>query len=400
MKRTILTIVTLLLLTFQAFPASFFSSTNNSLGLRTYYSTIRGMGMGSTGLASLDPYSIHPYNTATWLGINETRISILMKYDVNQIDFGWQRVFTHTANFTGLQMAIPLQRHKWVFGFGLTPYTMVNFSYTQKIPVDSRTLNEYIYNKGNISRAQFSLSYAPEKRVGLGFNFYYFFGTINDDYNLSFDDNEYYDGFYKLEYRFRGPAVGFSMFINPFDSLIISGFLDLKPHLKFSAIYHLQLTDAKEKYSTNSTIPVQWGIGLNYTLAKQWTFSTDYSFQKWSEGFNITDTKLAFLEDWYTVGVGLEHAHRKQKAKSLFQKIDLRVGVSYSQIGYQFDDNSVREFGVHAGVGIPFAHRTGRVDVAFILGRRGEVAKTVAQETFFRTLISVSAGELWFQKLR
>ncbi len=400
MKKMVYIALFLLLLGSQAMAASFFSSTNNSLGLRTYMTTVRGMGMGNTGLASLDPFSVNPYNTSTWLGINETRVSILMKYNVNQIDFGWQTVLTHTANFSGLQLAIPLQRHKWVFGFGLTPYTMVNFSYTQKIDTDSRTLNEYIYNKGNISRAQFSLSYSPEKRVGLGFNFYYFFGTINDDYNLSFDDNEFYDAFYELEYRFHGPSVGFNAFLNPVDSLTLGGFLDLKPRLRFSVVYRSQLTEAQEKYSTHSTIPVQWGVGASYTMAKQWTISADYSFQQWSEGFEITDEKLKFLEDWFNVGLGVEHSHAPRKSKSIFQKIDLRAGVSYTQIGYQFNQNSVKEYGIHAGVGIPFAHRTGRVDVAFVVGRRGEGTSTVAQETFFRTLISVSAGELWFQKLR
>jgi hypothetical protein len=51
-------------------------------------------------------------------------------------------------------------------------------------------------------------------------------------------------------------------------------------------------------------------------------------------------------------------------------------------------------------MGIPFFQGNARLDLGFKGGIRGELDKTIAEEKFFQTIISISAGELWFQKIR
>ena len=78
----------------------------------------------------------------------------------------------------------------------------------------------------------------------------------------------------------------------------------------------------------------------------------------------------------------------------------MRAGFSYGTIGYQFDGNTVIEYGGHFGLGIPFFRGRARLDFAFIAGKRGDKNKVLAEENFYRLIISVSAGELWFKNIR
>jgi hypothetical protein len=52
------------------------------------------------------------------------------------------------------------------------------------------------------------------------------------------------------------------------------------------------------------------------------------------------------------------------------------------------------------GFGFPFHRNTARLDIAIVGGIRGDKQKNLAQEKFMQIFMSLSAGELWFQKLR
>ncbi|HEX9971933.1 MAG TPA: hypothetical protein VGD14_07680, partial [bacterium] len=112
------------------------------------------------------------------------------------------------------------------------------------------------------------------------------------------------------------------------------------------------------------------------------------------------DQEVQNLQEYGQIGIGLEHSHSREKTRKFLKKFDSRIGFSYSKTGYIFNSRSINEYMLHAGFGFPFFQGQARLDLAFIAGIRGNKDETIVEEKFIKTLISVSAGELWFQKER
>jgi hypothetical protein len=183
------------------------------------------------------------------------------------------------------------------------------------------------------------------------------------------------------------------------NQIYLGGFLDFEPSIEYILVRRSTLTFEEEKTVTKTNFPVFAGIGSGYQFHPQWTISADFAVQNWEKG--LRNQKLADnIEKYYQFGVGVEHSHLKGKTKLFLNKFDTRAGFSYSNVGYLINGNSLKEYAAHLGFGIPFFQGRARLDVAFIAGIRGDKSKTIAEENFFKSLISISAGELWFQKVR
>ncbi len=404
-RISILMISALLILAFSAsiWAGSYFSSRNNSIGTRTYTTGVRGLGMGGTGLASFDSLSLNYYVVSQWRNINNTRATFGLFYDYTNSEVGESTFTSSVANFAGLSFGIPIQTKKWVFGVSVQPYTDINFRTTQNvtsiISSDTTNFQQVLQQEGNISRAQFNLIWAPVEQVGLAIHANYYFGTLEDNYRFEFDEASFASTNHIVEYRVSGPGLGFSLDVRPTSDLMLAGFFDLKPSLNISTSYISQNTDIEGSDRVFDSFPISYGIGGAYQLGKRWNLAADYAFQKWSETLLSSDESY---EDWFHFGVGVERMASTRRTRSLgfWDRVDLRAGASSRQLGYRFNNESVRENSLHFGLGIPFFQKNYRLDAGFAAGFRGDSAKNLASESFFRFELSVSVGEKWFQRIQ
>jgi len=399
MKRIILILLITIFFILKADAQSVFSGFENGIGLRQYVTTTRGMGLGGTGLAIRDSTALNSYNLAAWRYIDNTKINISMRYTYVSTDLSIQKFSSSTANFAGLKLAIPIKKKRWVFGLSITPYSSCNFSYILKFQNTSRPYEENVYYEGNLSRAQLGLIWSPHERLALSLGLNYFFGAIKDRYYLIFNDPAIVDNFYVIDYQFRGPGIGTGIHFNLMKNLHVGGFLDLKPSINYTLVRRSQVSLQEEETITKTDFPLFGGIGSSYQFHPQWSVNADFAIQNWEKGLN-NQKKAENIEKYYQLGIGIEHSHIRGKTKLFLNKFDTRLGFSYSNMGYLVNGNSIKEYAAHIGFGIPFFHDHARLDLAFIGGIRGDKNETLAEETFFKSFISISAGELWFQKVR
>jgi len=403
MHRILLALIILFQL-YAVLPAqSIFSASKNGIGLRHYSSSVRGSGMGATGLALSDSISLNAYNIASWSTINNTRINLSLRYHwiSTQISMlGQSQSLTRsTANFEGLQLAIPLQKKRWVIGASISPYALTNFNYSYDYQQAEISYKQNVFYEGNIARSQISLIWSPHRRMGFAASLNYFFGAIKDRYYLIFNNSQLSDQYYKIEYRFRGPGIGLSTELRPFDHFILGGFIDFKPRISYTQLYVSPISYEEKSSLTKTSFPIFAGIGASYRLGTSWLISSDIIYQDWSKGLKL-NSPVNNLEEFSQVGVGLEHTRAAEKTRKFLNKFDSRIGFSYSKIGYIFNSISVQEYAMHIGFGFTFFREQARLDLAFIGGIRGNQEKTLAEEKFIKSMISISAGELWFQKQR
>jgi hypothetical protein len=399
MKKFIITFIAFTAIGSSGYAQSIFSGTENGIGLRQYMSTTRGLGMGGIGLALRDSISLNPQNFASWRYIKNTRINISARYDHVNTEVFNQNFSSRNGNFNGLQLAVPLKSNQFFLGGSITPYSLINFGFTLNYDTGDQTYEENVFYEGNISKAHIGLIWATNSWLSLSAGLNYFFGSISDRYYLFFDDPAISDDFYEIKYQFQGPGIGSSIHLNFLKNLYIGGFIDLKPNINFTRNTLSSISFEEEKEEIDTSFPLFMGIGGSYQFHSQWIVSSDFAYQNWDKSLD-DKKKVENLETFYHIGIGIEHAHSDENKRSFLNKFDTRLGFSTKNVGYLFQAESVREYAGHFGLGFPFFQNIARFDIAFIAGIRGEKEKTIAEETFFRTVITLSAGELWFQKIR
>ena len=398
---TFLVLTILLIAGSQAMAGSYFSSRgNNSVGLKQYSPSVRGLGLGGTGLASLDSLGLNNYVFAQWRHVKNTRASFALFYDYIDTEVGANRFATSTANFGGLSFAIPMQSSGWTFGVSLQPYTNMQFQAVETSTLDDgESFEQATLRDGNVSRAVAVLGWSPREEFGVAAHLNYYFGTIEDQYRFQFDGNSDYTSYtHEVQYQVSsGPGFGLSFDARPLKQFGIAGFMEFKPNLTIKREYNSPNSNIEGEKGVFDSFPLYYGLGTNYALSTRWNFSLDYAFQQWSDALSTNDPNF---EDWYQIAFGAERSGNRRRSGSFLSRLDYRVGASSRQIGYRFNAASVKENSLHLGLGIPFSRNNYRLDAAFVGGQRGNLSENGASETFFRFEVSATLGELWFQKIR
>ena len=64
---------------------------------------------------------------------------------------------------------------------------------------------------------------------------------------------------------------------------------------------------------------------------------------------------------------------------------------------YSFDGNNVDQYSVHAGITFPFSS-INMIDLSIAAGIRGKNENNLIKEEFIKAAVTLSLGELWFQR--
>lgn len=383
---------------FSLFGGSYFSTKSKGIGIRQYNTGVRGMGMGFTGIASADSLQLNSFALTQWRYISTTRATIGISYQGISSDFdGGVETYNSTADFGGLNLAVPLVSKKWAIGLSITPYAEMDFKTNNSITSDGETFTQISSYTGNVSRAQFSLAWAPAQNFGISANYSYFFGSLNDQYDFNFVDNSFRDTSHKITYRFSGPGFGIGADWQPISRARIAGFVDFQPSVDLAVSYTSTLQISDDEDRNFDSFPLQFGIGSAFDLGKGWNAAIDYTSQNWADALTVPN---ADFDTWQLFGVGIEREAKRERKAGFFGGNDLRAGFSAAKLGYKFNGNTVSEYALHLGMGFPFGFYTNRFDVAFVGGFRGDLTKNLAEERFIKMNISLSIGEQWFQRIR
>lgn len=398
MRNSIRYILLLLLIPVISLKAgSYFTSQLHSMGLRVYIPGVRGMGMGNTGIASMDSVQLGNYNISQWRHITDTRLTIGVRYNRINTQIDDENFLAASAGFAGISLAIPIKRNTWVIGLNFQPYALLDFKSSQSQVSNGISFTQNNILNGAIGKAQLNLVWSPVSTVGISINGNYYVGNIEDRYEYTFNDGSYRDISQGIKYKISGPGLGFSADIQPKRWLIIAGFADTRSALKVETSYTSSAIYPDSIKRNLDAFPLHFGLGSAIMLSSRWNLAIDYSYQFWSETLKEPTPDY---EDWYHLGIGVEREASRKRKPGFFSLMDIRGGFSTKKIGYKFNNESVLEHSVHFGLGFPFNQYRNRIDIAISAGLRGDKTKNLADEKFINLNASIAIGERWFRSSR
>jgi hypothetical protein len=291
---------------------------------------------------------------------------------------------------------MPIIKDKLAIGVGLVPTIKNDQEASYVITGDGRNATKKIKTTGNLSEANFILSYAFNKKFAVAAVAAYSFGMITDQFSLNYSEEGYEDINILTNYKIYGNLFAFHTFYR-FNENLFSGL-----RIKFPA----KLTLRTEQESINSsqyvddyrklTIPLQTNFGLSYRIDETILAGLDFDYQNWATGYKIDNISPAGFNNSYRISLGVESMPTGRRFVPYYQKMYYRGGLYFGQLNVASNDNNVYEYGLGIGLGLPILTPYNRIDLAMQYGKKGSISTNSVTENVFKINISITASSLWF----
>jgi len=331
---------------------------------------------------------------------------------------------TSSTSFDYIAVSIPLG--KLGFGFGLLPYTAVG--YKLETLNDNGDLFERFRGEGGVNKTYFSLGYQLTKGLSIGVDANYNFGNIQN-YSLEFTyDSQGELTAYQSREDNRSDLSGLNFNLGlSFKTMLneklqlISGMtyapeasLTSKNERSFSTVtisastgqeFVVNTIDGKDNLiaagldETELILPAKFSIGAGLGQPNKWFFGAEYTTEKTSDFSNdLYSNSTQTFEDASSISFGGFYIPQYNSFTSYLKRVVYRAGMRFENTGLNINDQSINEFGISFGVGLPVGNIFSNANLGFEFGKRGTVKNNLIKESFINFQISLSLNDRWFNK--
>lgn len=376
--------------------------------------------MGGIGIAMNNGRQINVMNPASYAAIDSLTFLFDLGADVSLL---WQKEGSAKEKTVGggldyITMQFPIS--KYMGGsIGLLPYSSVGYAFGNEIRHGTRQ-NQ---GTGGINQAYLGLSgrYAG---VSLGVNVSYNFGNITNDVYSSPESSGRTLFEHVMKVRDWNIVIGAQYTANISRNSRLTLGLTYSPKKTMlgtsqATVQELSMENGPDTVGSMSLKgkyyqPNCYGVGLNYTYEKacRLMVEADFSFQEWSKAkfspmYSLPDSKNPHAAP-KVVFDGMDFTNRMRYALgaefiprlrgNYGQRISYRIGGFYTHDYLNIKGNSVREYGIGCGVGLPTPEGKTVINLGLEWRHRSAYPQTLISENYFNVTLGVNFNELWFWK--
>jgi len=357
-------------------------------------------------------------------------------------DFGLQennKVFTQTVgdtkyksanntfNIANFVMSFPIYKSS-AFMVGISPYSDIGYDFSsvetrQDLIGNTNNISYQSYGNGGIYQLFVGAGVTFWKRLSLGAEFIYYFGTMNKTTNTVFSDASYrsinagYEtrvrtctGKFGLQYEQKlwgnismiagatyKPSTLLKGEMNDYSFAVSS---ELSDTLKYNPV---SLKDANLRLSD------EIGVGLTIKGGDQWSAEFDYLRSDWRncgfddcDGFKVFSTpthKLYSSSVSNSFRAGFEFVPNRNDIRYYHKRMAYRAGVYHEQEKFMIEDNRISTTGITLGVTLPVFRWYNGLSLGVDFGQRGSTKGSgVVREHYATILVGFNIHDVWFQK--
>lgn len=334
-------------------------------------------------------------------GISQSRVKVA---DQNQSGNSIRTSLDYFA------VGIPLG--KLNVGLGLLPFSSVGYRLIS--PSDNISSPQKQYEgKGGVNRAYFSLGYQINKNLSVGAEGNLNFGVIESSGYTIFPDRQYGT----LESK-KSNLSGFGFNTGVLYKRLItkkltaySG-LTYAPEIKIKS-NNSQTISTTASYQNGSAIAAEQTIIPSNTTTVNLPSKVSFGVgigqhNKWFAGAEITQqNKISETsqvipdinyENGTRIAIGGFYIPNNTPYANYWKKVVYRAGFRHENTGLVIKNNSITEYGITFGLGLPLSGISSNVNIGAEYGSRGTTTAGLVKENFFNVIISLSLNDKWFNK--
>ncbi len=331
---------------------------------------------------------------------------------------------TETTNTTFDYLGLNIPMGKFGLGFGLIPYSSVGYK-LQSSNSENQLQYKY-YGNGGLNKAFLGFAFQVNDNFSIGFDAKYNFGNIqNSALEYLYDDESL-----PLDYQAREQNRSDLSGVNFNFGIIYKGKLksDLEIQASFSHApeYNLSSRNSRTFASvvvnpntelefpvneinvdlqsiglekTDLSMPSKTNIGIGIGMTKKWFVGSEYSIITSSvfsnELINIDNSEF---EDSAKLSIGGFFIPDYASFGKFWNRVVYRAGFYSEKTGLVINGESISEFGITFGLGIPAGGLFSNVNTSIEIGKRGTTNASLVEENFINLQFSLSLNDRWFIK--
>ncbi len=328
---------------------------------------------------------------------------------------------TSSTTFDYLTLSFPIG--KFGVGFGLLPYTSVGYKLESK--ENDLVTNRY-RGEGGLNKTFLGLGYKITDGLSVGIDVNYNFGNVQNSAIEFVYDNENNPVQYQSRENNRSDLSGINYNLGLSYKTMLNEKLELTTGLtyapestltsnnarSFSTIVISASTgqefevstieadlEADNLKTTDLTLPSRISFGAGLGQPRKWFVGAEYTFQntkKFSNPiFSVDNTTFVNASN---IALGGFIIPDYNSFSSYWKRATYRAGLHFENTGLEINNETINEFGISFGVGLPVGSVFSNANLGFEIGKRGTTNQNLIQENFFNVNISLSLNDRWFQK--
>ncbi|MDC8003016.1 hypothetical protein POV27_03080 [Aureisphaera galaxeae] len=384
-------------------PYSFFG-----VGSLKFKGTVENRAMGGLSVFT-DSIHLNLQNPASVSGLRRVNYSIAGSHQYNRLATEQDSQNATTTTLDYLAIGIPMG--KFGANFGLVPLTSTGYKLQNEV---GGSLTQF-EGSGGLNKAFLAIGYQITSDLSIGIDANYNFGNIE---NIATNTQEGIE-FGSQEIN-RSTLLGFNFNFGAMYKTMVTEDLQMMASVTYTPETDLSSENERVVASiqelpngairpldireiavddSDLTFPSQFSVGSGIGKPKKWFVGAEYTSQKTSNFTNRSfDLPNVAFEDASQFSVGGFYIPNYNAFGNYFKRVVYRAGVRFDGTGINVNNESINEFGISFGMGLPIGGRFSNLNLGFEFGQRGTKSAGLVQETFFTTFISLSLNDKWFEK--
>ena len=156
---------------------------------------------------------------------------------------------------------------------------------------------------------------------------------------------------------------------------------------------------AQNLLNTSLVMPSKTNVGVGIGKPRKWFVGLDYNFIEASNFTNrFVEIDNASFENATSFSFGGFFIPKYDSFSKYWKRVVYRLGLRLEQTGLVVNNESIEEFGISFGVGVPVGRLFSNANLGFEWGQRGTTAANLVNESFYSINISLSLNDRWFEK--
>jgi len=369
--------------------------------------------INAMGGVSILPDSIHInlQNPASYASIKLSTLTIGGSFSATKFKSNVSNEKAQRSTVDYLAVALPMK--KFGVSFGLVPYSTVGYNVQTTDEVNGE-IRSYT-GDGGLNKAFLGLGYQITPKVSVGADIAYNFGLIETN-TIKYLEIAQNGSQETNTSEMSGVRVNFGAMYNTkinkkydfYSALTFSPQSNLTSNNEknlFSVIYSGGLTPIPVDYletqvsKTTLVLPSKFSIGAGIGQSKKWVVGSEVTFKK-SDAFSnrVSVSNDVRYENSVKYSVGGYYVPNYMSFSNYFKKITYRGGLRYENTGLIINDQSIKDYAVTGGVGLPLGGAFSNLNLGFEIGKKGTVEANLVEENYINVMISLSLNDKWFTK--
>lgn len=373
---------------------------------------VENRSMGGVSVFS-DSIHVNLQNPASFSHLKFTTFTIGANYNNVKLKTETQSENATRTTIDYLVVAMPISK-KFGAALGLLPFSSVGYKIENANEDTSQTSSRY-FGEGGVNRFFGGLGYKITDNLSIGADINYNFGSISTN-SIDFIPIVQYGTRELNSSRVNGVNFNFGMMYNRkiTEKMTLFGSMAYSPESSLNIDNERNITTVlvaenfnfvpqEEGITQTSTsklkLPSKFVFGVGIGEVRKWMIGTEFTMQQSSNfGNRFNDIDNVDYENSTKFSLGGYYIPNYNSFNKYLERVTYRAGFNYENTGLIINNESINNYGITFGLGLPLGGSFSNINVGFEFGKRGTTNAGLIEENYSNVHISLSLNDRWFVK--